>query len=146
MRPIRSWLYYALAQLHMPLFYMQQLSVQILKNLEDKKKVQSEKNLRMKFAFIFCTERTFTQGCGSAQAPLFLTFEQSFMFFTTKENSSQGYFLQICLSWIPICIFKAAGSGSASRKLLDLDLQKMNADQQPWAGVYILLKKVLVRR
>ena len=28
-----------------------------------------------------------------AQGPLFLTFEQPFMFFTIKENSSLGYFV-----------------------------------------------------
>ena len=38
------------------------------------------------------------------QAPLFLTFEQSLKFLSSKENSSYGYFLQICLSWIRIRI------------------------------------------
>ena len=38
-----------------------------------------------------------------AQIPLFLTFEQSFMFFSTKENYT---------FWIRIRIKKAAGSGS----------------------------------
>ena len=39
-----------------------------------------------------------------AQIPLFLTFEQSFMFFSTKENYT---------FWIRIRIKKAAGSGTA---------------------------------
>ena len=65
----------------------------------------------------------------SAQAPLFLTFQHSFMFFTNKENYSQGFFNKLAYS----------GSGSAflkqpdphSKKLLDPDPQKMNADPQP---------------
>ena len=60
-----------------------------------------------------------------SQVPLFLTFEQYFMHFTTKENSSYGYFLPTRLSWIRIRIQKKAGSGSA----------KMNKDPQPWFWV-----------
>ena len=56
--------------------------------------------------------------CKFAQAPLFLTFEQSFMFlFTNSENSSFFF-------------------SSSNLVKLDLDLDpvplKMNADSQPW--------------
>ena len=51
-----------------------------------------------------------------APAPLFFTFEQYFMFFSTKKTLHKVIFLQICLRWIRIRILKAAGSGSAFRK------------------------------
>ena len=40
------------------------------------------------------------------------------LFFSTEENSSYCYFLQICFSWIRIrlSVLKAAGYGSAFRK------------------------------
>ena len=60
-----------------------------------------------------------------AQAPLFLTFEQRFLFFTIIENCSSVYFLQILLSWtwtwIRIRILKTAGSGSAKMNEMDSD-------------------------
>ena len=40
---------------------------------------------------------------------------------------------QVILTWIGICIKKPAGSGSALRKKLDPDPQKMNAEPQPWS-------------
>ena len=50
------------------------------------------------------------------KAPLFLTFEQSFVCFTTiKKNSSWVYFFHTLLSWFWIRIFQAAGFGSEFR-------------------------------
>ena len=48
------------------------------------------------------------------------------------QLKNTGYFWQICLSWIRIRVFIAAGSGSAFRKNAGSGSAKMNVDPQPW--------------
>ena len=50
-------------------------------------------------------------------------------FFQLKKTLHKVFFLQTCLSWIRI--LKAAGSGSALRKLLDRDPQKWTQIHSP---------------
>ena len=47
--------------------------------------------------------------------------------FSTSENSSLGSFLQICFNWTRIRIKKAAVSGTALKKQMNTDPQKINA-------------------
>ena len=54
--------------------------------------------------------------------------------FLVYFNSSESNLLQILLDWIRICIFKAAGSGSALKRTPGSgSTQKMNVDPQPWS-------------
>ena len=49
------------------------------------------------------------------KAPLFLTFEQSFVCFTTIKKLFMSFYFYTLLSWFWIRIFQAAGSGSEFR-------------------------------
>ena len=62
--------------------------------------IKTEKNARK----LLIAASLFNFSSNLHKAPLFLTFEQSFMFLTTIENSAWVYFLQILLSWIRIRI------------------------------------------
>ena len=73
--------------------------------------------------FIKCFKSKF------AQAPLFLTFEQSFMFLPLKKPLHDFFFLQICLRWTWTLDLDP---DPHSEKMLDPDPHKMNADPQPW--------------
>ena len=64
--------------------------------------------------------------CKFAQAPLFLTFEQSFMFLQLKKTL-HDFFLQIWLSWT----WTRIRIRIRIQKLLDPDPHKINADPQP---------------
>ena len=56
------------------------------------------------------------------------------MSFTTKENSSEVYFLKLVLTGSGSTFFRQLDldPDPHSEKLLDPDQQKMNADPQPW--------------